>query len=85
MNNLEKFISGMVLVNIIMFFRYLVFSNFNRANIIVSLISLNIIFVVGYVWYDELINLSKTTTTLLIVLLLGILFAVFYNIEKNKK
>jgi len=83
--NFEKIAMLLLITNLGAIFRFVVFSNFNKIQVIVSLVFINIVVISGLVVYSTG-NYSLYQTDIIIGMIIGvgILFAVFYAIEKRK-
>ncbi|MFX3640323.1 MAG: hypothetical protein ACE3L7_17075 [Candidatus Pristimantibacillus sp.] len=79
------FVILIIFINVIMIFRFTVFSGFNRKKLLFSVIALDLIFTIGFVLKLNNVKLSTNTLIVLTFLFIAICFMYFYNVEKKKK
>lgn len=84
LDNFEKIIILLIVGNALAIFRFVFFSRFKRRQVIFSIVTLNLIFILGFIAYSNGIILSERDTISLIILLIILLTTVFLIINKRE-
>lgn len=83
-NKIGLFISILFIINALIIFRLVVFSNFSKGKVIFSVISLDILFTVGYLLKWNGVRIPTNVLITLAFIIIAICFLFFYYMEKKK-
>lgn len=80
-----QFLILILIANTLIALRLVVISGFNKTKVIFSIISLDIILVIGYIMKFNNLSLSANTMFFIVFTIIAICFIFFYILKKMKR